>query len=193
MTEDPRDRLEIWATELDSLADRAWTALSRGVADRRAPARHPTLATISPDGWPETRMVVLRAADRAAGRVEIHSDLLAAKVAALRANRRAALHVWDASARLQIRLSAEVRILDGDAVAAIWQDLPDVTRHSYGTTPPPGQPIAEALDYRKPADPARLAVLDCRLIAMDLLHLGSQHRRARYDAASGWTGQWLAP
>jgi hypothetical protein len=189
MTSDPQN----WATTLEGLFDQAWLRLVRGVADRRAPARHPTFATVSPDRWPEARTVVLRAADRAAAMIEVHTDLQSSKVTALRANPRAALHIWEAGAHLQIRLSASVSILSGPEVADIWARVPDPSRQSYGTVPAPGQPIATALDYAKPADPHSFAVLRCAVQQMDLVHLGPQHRRARFLRADGWAGQWLAP
>jgi hypothetical protein len=54
-----------WAQMLGTLYTQAWHRLVRGVHDRHAPARHPTLATVTPDGWPQARTVVLRAADHA--------------------------------------------------------------------------------------------------------------------------------
>lgn len=189
MTTDPHP----WATSLTGLREQAWTRLVRGVADRRAPARHPTLATISPDGWPTARTVVLRAADPVAAMLEIHTDLHSAKMADLDAVPRAAMHVWDPSAHLQIRVQATVTILTGTEALATWQSLPEQTRRSYGTRPAPGQPIPDALAYDKPADPSRLAVLRCAVQQIDLLHLGPEHRRARFDRADGWAGQWLAP
>ena len=84
-------------------------------------------------------------------------------------------------------------ILSGGAVAATWARVPDPSRQSYGTSPAPGTPIAEALAYAKPADPDSFAVLRCAVQAMDIVHLGPQHRRARFDRADGWAGQWLAP
>jgi pyridoxine/pyridoxamine 5'-phosphate oxidase len=182
-----------WAARLDGLLAQVWARLVRGVNDRHAPARHPTFATVSPQGWPEARTVVLRAADPVAALLEVHTDLHSAKVAALRANPQAAFHVWDASAHLQIRLQSEVMILSGGAVAATWDRVPDPSRQSYGTSPAPGTPIAEALAYAKPADPDSFAVLRCAVQAMDIVHLGPQHRRARFDRADGWAGQWLAP
>jgi hypothetical protein len=59
--------------------------------------------------------------------------------------------------------------------------------------PAPGTPIAAALDYRKTPDPAAFAVLRCTVQTIDAVHLGPNHRRARFDAADGWHGQWLAP
>jgi len=90
-------------------------------------------------------------------------------------------------------VQAEVTILTGAAVAEAWARVPDPSRQSYGTRPAPGTPIAVALEYDKPADPASFAVLRCAVQAMDIVHLGPQHRRARFDRADGWAGQWLAP
>ena len=49
-----------WSEQLDTLHTHAWHRLIRGVHDRHAPARHPTLATVSPDGMPQARTAVLR-------------------------------------------------------------------------------------------------------------------------------------
>lgn len=92
-----------WALDLDTLHDQAWQRLIRGVRDRHAPARHPSLATVSPDGFPQVRTVVLRAADRSHQRLEIHTNLFSAKVEDLRhtphASRRATrLGQWFESA-----------------------------------------------------------------------------------------------
>ena len=182
-----------WATSLDGLLAQVWQRLLRGVKDRHAACRHPTLATLSASGWPEARTVVLRAADLQAGVLDVHTDLRSPKVAALTALPRAALHIWDPSAHLQIRISADVSILSGTAVAAIWERVPDPSRNSYGTEPAPGHPIPTALDYAKPADPASFAVLRCTVQRMDILHLGPQHRRAEFTRATDWAGQWLAP
>ncbi|MCC5972479.1 MAG: pyridoxamine 5'-phosphate oxidase family protein [Rubellimicrobium sp.] len=171
----------------------AWTRLVRGVADRHAAARHPTLATAGPDGAPELRTVVLRAADPQAGTLEIHTDLRSPKAAQIAADPRVALHVWDDRARLQIRIAANVVILTGEEVASQWGRVPAASRISYGSDPAPGQPIPAALDYRPGTDPAAFAVLRLGIARMDLLHLGTSHRRAVFARADDWTGHWLAP
>ena len=189
MTTDPHP----WATTLDGLYAQVWARLMRGVADRRAAARHPTLATVSPDGWPEARTVVLRAADPATSTLDLHTDLRSAKVAALRTTPRAALHIWDQSAHLQIRLLADVTILTGGNVAATWAKVPDASRRAYGMTPAPGHSIPTALDYQVTPEKTFFTVLRCTVQAMDILHLGTDHRRASFDRASGWAGAWLSP
>ena len=164
-----------WASNLDTLHAQVWTCLIRGVKDRRAPARHPALATVAASGLPRARTVVLRSADRLTGCLDIHTDIHSAKVTELRARPHAALHVWDGAAHLQLRLETEG------------------SRVSYGSQPPPGRPIAAALGYVKSPDPASFAVLRLRVDAVDVVHLGPDHRRARFERQDQWQGQWLAP
>lgn len=189
MTSDPHP----WAADLATLHAQIWTRLARGVRDRHAPARHPTLATVTPAGMPQARTVVLRAAAADAATLDIHTDLRSAKVIQLHATPQAALHIWDASAHLQIRIEAEVAILSGTDVADVWANVPDASRVSYGCTPAPGTPIPTALAYHKAHDAATFAVLRLSVLAIDAVHLGPSHRRARFERAKQWVGQWLAP
>ena len=189
MTTDPHP----WAQDLATLHAQVWLRLHRGVNDRHAPARHPTLATVTPDGQPQARTVVLRAADASTALLDAHTDLRSAKIAELHTNPRAALHIWDAQAHLQLRINVTVDILTGHAVQAAWARVPDTSRVAYGTHPAPGQPIATSLDYTKTPDPAAFAVLRMTVHTIDALHLGPTHRRAVFTRDTGWAGQWLAP
>lgn len=182
-----------WASDLAGLHAQVWTRLARGVRDRRAAARHPTLATVSSNGMPQARTVVLRAADSLSGTVDIHTDINSTKVTELRANPMAALHVWDGTAHLQLRLEARATILTGTDVAEIWAQVPETSRIAYGSNPAPGRPITDGLAYVKHPDPACFAVLRLHVHAMDVLHLGRDHRRARFVRGDNWAGQWLAP
>ncbi|SMY07005.1 pyridoxamine 5'-phosphate oxidase family protein [Flavimaricola marinus] len=182
-----------WFETLDGIHRRVWATLVDGVADRAAPARHVVLATQGPDGWPEARTVVLRGARPEEAVLEVHTDLHSDKIASLRKLPRAALHVWDAEQQLQVRVQADVQIASGPDVAEIWAKVPDPSRQSYGVTPAPGQPIADALAYAKVPDPATFAVLRCRVYTIDAVHLGADHRRARFVRDGDWAGQWLSP
>lgn len=185
--------LHPWAQALDTLYDHAWQRLIRGVHDRHAPARHPTLATVSPDGFPQARTVVLRAADRAQHTLDIHTHLQSPKVADLRDKPVAALHVWDSGSRLQIRLQADVVIAQGEEVEGTWAKVPPHSRAAYSRSELPGQPLPSALAYQPQPDLSAFAVLHLRVRVMDLLHLGTDHRRAQFSREQGWVGQWLAP
>lgn len=179
--------------DLGAFLDEAWQHLTRGVADSRSPARYPVFATVAPDGTPEARTVALRGASQSEGSVEVHTDIVTDKVTALRANPRAALHIWLPKADLQIRLSTQVRILTGDAVQAAWEKVPEGSRVSYGTLPDPGMPIDHVYAYEKPARRERFAVLACRVMLIDLVHLGERHRRGVFRRDDGWKGTWVAP
>ncbi|CUX79346.1 MAG: Pyridoxamine-phosphate oxidase [Roseibaca calidilacus] len=189
MTQDPF----VWAQSLDTLFEQVWSRLSRGVRDRHAPARHPTLATVSTDGRPQLRTVVLRGAEKADGTLRVYTDMHSHKVAELQATPFAALHIWDSSAHLQIRLATLVTILTGAEVAELWHQLPDHARLAYGSTPAPGTALPAALDYSKTPDPTAFAVLHLTIDSMDVVHLGPNHRRAAFRREDDWAGQWLAP
>lgn len=182
-----------WFETSQGIWDKVWTTLGRGVADARHPARRPTFATVSPDGWPEARTVVLRSTVRDDATVTVHTDLYSDKIKSLRATPRAALHIWDAKQDLQIRLQVEVTILSGDQTRALWDNIPDHAQQSYGVIPPPGTPIETALAYNKTPDPTTFAILDCRVMLLDAVHLGADHRRVRFSRLGHWHGQWLSP
>lgn len=179
--------------DLAAFLAEAWQHLEDGVARADAAARFPTFATVAPDGTPEARTVALRAAKRDAGIVEVHTDITTPKVASLRHNPIAALHVWVPAADLQIRLTADVEILSGAEVDAAWAQVPVASRVSYGTTPTPGTPIGHVYAYDKPALRDSFAVLRCHLTHIDLVHLPARHRRAIYVVSDNWQGTWVSP
>ena len=92
--------------DLSAFLDLGWQRLSRGVADRKAAARHPVFATVSPDGMPEARTIVLRAADRETATLEVHTDGGSGKIRSLQAHPVAQLHVWDERVKLLIRATS---------------------------------------------------------------------------------------
>ena len=173
---------------LTGLFDTVWQHLSRGMADRHHPARHPTLATSGPDG-PELRTLVLRRADRSAALLELHTDAASPKAAQIAADPRIALHVWLPKPRLQIRARGLATLAPGDP--ALFATLPAEVQANYGG-PAPGTPLAEDPDTG-PGDPTRFTRILCHLTEIDALLLGAPHRRARYPADSDWQGAWIAP
>jgi hypothetical protein len=185
MTEPARD--DPWA-DLATLGDHLWTRLSRAAADPDDPWRIVALATIGADG-PEARMVALRAADRAAGTVEVQSDLRTAKVAALRADPRATLLLWDARSQEQARLTLDVTLIPADPDR--WAAIPETARLNYGTDPSPGTPVpAPDVVGRTPSRDRHVAISG-RVRRMDAVSLDHQpHRRALFDVTGAI---WTAP
>ena len=179
--------------DLGAFLDLGWQRLTRGVADRRAAARHPVFATVSPDGAPEARTVVLRGASRADGTVEIHTDGGSGKITSLRSNPKAQLMVWDEKAKLQIRLSTYVTIHQGAEVSDRWKNVPEGSRIAYGASPNPGTPIPDAHAYTKLSSLEWFTVLTCRIESIELMQLIDPHRRAVFQRDSGWKGDWRVP
>jgi pyridoxine/pyridoxamine 5'-phosphate oxidase len=182
-----------WAEDLAAMLDFAWQRIIRGVHDRHAAARHPTLATVSVQGWPQARTVVLRKAYRSSARLEIHTNLYSTKVSELRAMPVAALHVWDAGCRLQTHLSADVIVCSGNEVRETWAALPDHSRSTFSSRSIPGSSISESLAYEAEPDPNAFAIVYLDIQTIDLLYLGSQHRRARFKRDNQWIGSWVCP
>lgn len=183
-----------WFTTIDGIATRVWGRLVQAANERALIG----FATVSPTGDPEARTVVLRAADRDAGVLEVYTDLQSDKITSLRAHSQASVLLWDEDLKLQIRAKCTVTIQTGADVMDRWGDIPDHSRLSYGITPPPGQVIAHSKAYTKAPDPEVFAVLSCTVTHLDAVHLGRPHRRAAFtrDPASNkgeWTANWLAP
>ena len=97
---------------LTGMLDMVWQQIGRGTKDRHPPARHPTLATTTPQG-PELRTLVLRAASRDAGTLEFHTDAVSPKAYQITDNPNVALHIWIPKTSLQIRARATARLLPG--------------------------------------------------------------------------------
>ena len=70
--------------DLGEFLDHAWSLLTRGAADPKSVAKNPTFSTISEEGFPTMRTVVLRRADRIANCLEIHTDIQTNKVFSLK-------------------------------------------------------------------------------------------------------------
>ncbi|MCC1491249.1 pyridoxamine 5'-phosphate oxidase family protein [Cognatishimia sp. F0-27] len=175
----------------DELRRAAWQHMARGVADRRHPARHPTLGTIGADG-PQLRTVVLRGWDPA-GIAEIHTDSASAKTREIAEDPRVALHVWIPKQNLQMRLMATARMIHADEER--WGKIPPGAQIVYGGTPAPGTPIDAPEMHSPGATITRFTALSLTVNRLDLVHLGEDlHRRVMVQRSKdGWSSEWVAP
>lgn len=180
------------APSLPGLLDLAWVRLEAGAASARVPARNLALATATREG-PRIRTLVLRAADRGAGTLDLHADLASRKIVELREDPRAMLHVWDEAASLQIQARARAEILAGEAVEAIWARVPEAARSHYGGAPDPGRPIPSPDAYEPSTLRERFTVLRFHVEAIETLLLSQTVLRAAFRREGGFMGEWLAP
>ena len=179
--------------DLDEFLDHAWSLLTRGVADPKSVAKYPTFSTISEEGFPTMRTVVLRSAVGIANCLEIHTDIQTNKVFSLKKNNLAGLHFWIPKAKFQIRASVVVDILTGSKVEDQWNKIPMQSRVSYGSKPSPGIEVNGPFDYQKLPEQDNFAVLRCDIRALDLLYLGALHQRALYKTGDPAISKWVAP
>jgi pyridoxamine 5'-phosphate oxidase len=187
---------------LDDLAEthaHIWRQLARGVADRRSPFHTPTLATTTLDGLPALRTVVLRGVDTSTRVLRMHTDTRSGKWRELAAHATAALHVYDAGQKIQIRLAGLVTCHAGDAIALqAWEQSRPTARACYAQPIAPGTAVPDPIQAPTPADEiavANFGVVRLQVSSLEWLYLAAAgHRRARFT----WTGeqmaaQWLAP
>jgi len=189
------------AGDLDATLAEALRLLARGVADRRHGFHTPTLASIGLDGAPQARTVVLRGFDPAARSLRIHTDARSAKVAEFAADPRATLHMYDASAQVQLRLAGHVSLHAEDTVAdTAWAASRPMSRMIYALAPGAGPGTPLEAPQPAPTDPEagrpHFRVLLMRVARLEWLWLAAAgHQRARFtwDEAGAPAATWLVP
>ncbi|KQT61388.1 pyridoxamine 5'-phosphate oxidase [Methylobacterium sp. Leaf456] len=189
--------------DLAAFRAEAWRRLAEGAETGRSPFHLPALATVDARGQPRLRTVVLRAADGETGTLRFHCDARSDKAREIEAGTPAALHVYDAGAKLQVRIEGHARLHRDDALAeAAWTGSRAMSRVCYGIDPPPGTPLADGGAYAMPdEDPdsrigrENFGAVVVRAMRLDLLYLDRRgHRRAVFlREGEGWQGAWVAP
>lgn len=172
---------------LERVLEQAWALLSEGVHSRRGAAHTPALATVDARGCATVRTVVLRACEPASRELLIHTDVRSEKFAELAQRPNCALLVYDASLKVQLRITARATRHADDALAdRQWAASRPMSRAVYGSPLAPGAPVenphvaAATLEGRSEAEQRRhFAVLRLQVLGLDWLHLkAGGHRRA---------------
>ncbi len=197
---------------LANLERDSWQQLTGAVGGNPQPPAAPgfktlTVATCHADGA-DARTVVLRQADAARKYVWFHTDARAGKVMQLEAFPNATLLFWDESLQVQLRLTVETRLHTDDYVAdEHWTALWVGGRKTYLSEQPPGSELpepyrgfpdslGEALPTEAESEAGRpnFAVIECRVLTMEYLHLSRQGQtRAKFQYEPTLRSVWLAP
>jgi hypothetical protein len=182
-----------------------WDCLAAAAREEDVPFKVMQAATISLDGSPNVRTVLLRGVSEQENLLTFHTDLRSPKIAELSHDPRIALVGVDPVQNLQIRIFGETRIVrDGQARRDAWESSPDHDLIVYRTGLAPGTPIThrgDALDEtRDLLDPAEglkhFCVVEVRPARLDWLDLSVADRpqRALYvREGDHWTSNWIAP
>lgn len=177
---------------LHTVEDRLWQELQRA-PQRGHPWRLCTLATVTPDGLPDARSVVLRQVDPAERELCFFTDTRSPKVAQIARQPRGVVVMWSAELGWQVRLSVQLEVLDsGLAVLSHWTRLkltPAV--FDYLSPVPPGSPLERPSAER--GDREHFGVVCARVLSIDWLDLNTNgQRRARFGPEPG-AATWLQP
>ena len=188
--------------DLEASLAEAWRRLADGVANSKSGFHFVQLATCETDGTPSVRTCVLRAVDREAGWVQVHTDRRGRKPAEIGREPRASMHAYDPAAKIQLRLTGKAVIhADDDVAEAAWARTRHFSRECYRLQPGPGTPLEtpDAAELPRVDDPEvgreNFAVLRLHVRRLEWLYLAAAgHRRALFDWASGsLQATWLVP
>lgn len=182
----------------DLAATMLWEALEGACRIRESPWRTPILSTVSPDGAPQARMLVMRAADSATRLLEFHSDSRSAKLKAIALEPRVELCFWDSAVQLQLRASRVAAIsADSARRESAWARVPVDSRKNYSGESRLGpircDPNPEAVHEEDGF--ANYAILDVEICRLEWLWLGATpHSRGQVSwEGSAWRAGPLIP
>ena len=189
--------------DLDASLLEAWHLLRRGVHDRRSPFHTPAVATLRDDGFPTARTLVLRAVDERQRHLRFHTDARSAKFREISADPRVAVHFYDASRKIQLRIDGRASLHRDDELAdTAWRGMRPFSRACYRVATGPGahlespqapSNVGATLDPE--AGRENFTALCVSIESLEWLYLAARgHRRARYAWIDGEVqGTWLAP
>jgi hypothetical protein len=185
---------------LSDVLGAAFGALAEGAAEPGSQWRHVSLGTVTADGQPRIRTLVLRAFDPSGPTLDLHTDRRSAKFTELQASALACVHAWNAASGEQLRLEGSIVLHAADAVAqAAWASLRPASHNTYRAMPGPGSILDDPGEAGQTLDDAAafasFVVLRFSIKQLEyLLIRESVHRRARFTWESGtFTPIWLAP
>ncbi len=197
--------------DLDLSLAEAERLIANGARNRKAPAHSPVVATIDAHGRPTQRVMILREVDWPARLLRFHTDTRAEKTRELAANSATSILIYDAGAKIQLRLQGCARTeTESDLAERAWASSTRFARRCYLAETAPGAQAAapvsglpKAIEGRQPEEseliPARanFAVLLFNFDRIEWLYLAnSGHRRARWcwdGGTQSWQGSWLVP
>lgn len=187
--------------DLSAVERAAWDMLVRGAKDRRHAFHQATVGTVSEEGLPRARTVVLRAADRQERSLRFHTDTRSAKYVELSHRPDCVIHLYDHGAKVQIRARGRARLHSGDALTdGLWREMRDMSKECYRQPVAPGTPLGDpeaAMAGGLLSDEEGYRHFVAAVVSVseiEWLYLAAAgHRRALLRYEEGEAATWLAP
>lgn len=190
----------------DAIPETVWAKLERAANDPAQILRLMAVATVTPDGKPSNRTLVLRGADPYSGLIWFHTDRRSPKVHHLKERSYLSALAYDQQEHMQIRVDGQATLHQNDALAERhWEQASLAVRHAYGLPHTAGEPLHQPdpkLQVMRQqhklgsADQGRhnFVVIQVQVESIDWLQVGTTGQiRAILRAANGWKAEPLVP
>ena len=177
--------------ELDKIQSNIWDELQSALSNRQHGWRTLTLATLSSDGLPDARTVVLREVAPEAKRLTIYTDKRSPKVFQISQHPNVSMVFWCSKLNWQLRIQAVAKTCQNPERAIhVWQTVRDTAgAQDYLSFEAPSSPMTS--NERLSEDKNQLCIIDLYIQSIDWLSLGREgHRRVKLENNQL---MWLTP
>jgi hypothetical protein len=192
--------------QLSEVLAEIWMRLSSSADRAGAGWWLPVLSTVTTQGEPAARTIVLRQCDPQQCLLRAYTDRRSPKVQELQHSPSAAWTFYDAVDRIQLTAKTQVRVLtSGPTVDACWRGCRPDSLRAYLQTVPPGTPLTsephtttgQTTYTREQLEAGRewFVVLEAEITQLDWLALlpeGNQRAVFRWEHEA-WQGEWVTP
>lgn len=133
------------------------------------------LATVTYNGKPQIRTVVLRGLNQKMG-IEVHTDARSAKVLDIQKNNQVSLLCYDGNSEVQLQFIGTAQVVqDKTVLQRAWEKVPLASRAQYTTKLAPGTPIATNSKIEQQEHP-NFCILQIETHTIDYLKIGAKGR-----------------
>ena len=188
--------------DLDQTLDSAFQILSDATKNRRSLFHTPTLSTFD-EGRVSIRTMVLREFDPDRRLIRFHTDFRSIKIQQLKKDSHGAVHAYDPSLKIQIRLDGKINLHHKDEITkSSWELSKEMSKECYFVGGSPGTRIDDPTKYDPPTFNfescngfENFCVIVFQFESMEFLYLKkSGHRRAIHNwTAAKHQASWLIP
>jgi hypothetical protein len=177
---------------LDTLLKEGIKQLTSALVHKKHPFRYFTFTTVSQDGSPHSRTVVLRGFDPEKFIFSIYTDSRSEKIKELNHDQRAEFLFYDPNQLLQ--LSVKANLVHTKASKEKFESLPEPSKKDYSSVQFPGTFVKapDSIQY----DFEKGHFVELHFVASQFEYLKLKrpnHLRARFYAERAWEGEFLAP
>lgn len=177
---------------LDTLLKDAKKQLVSALIHKKHSFRYFTLTTLSLEGSPHSRTVVLRGFDPEKFTFSIYTDSRSDKVKELNKDDRAEFLFYDNNQLLQ--LLVRVNLIGSISSEEKFNSLSDYYKKDYCATQQPGNPIKGPEDIEYDFDKGYFIELNFKAVQIEYLKLKRpNHLRAKFHINQNWKGCFITP